>query len=89
MFDDIGPGTCVTIGDFLNNIPGTSTSGYVGNGFYALPYAFTGLRPPGEPGWGKAHKKYQRMFFKKATRVYGPVQEMPVFSARIQVDHTC
>lgn len=42
------------------------------------------LRPPGSPTWGKAHKDFQRRFYRRSMGVQGPVQEMPV--ARVEVD---
>jgi choline dehydrogenase-like flavoprotein len=42
--------------------------------------------PPGMPRWGAAHKEYVRKYYKRSIIVMGPVQEMPVFDARVQVD---
>jgi len=85
-FDDVGPGATIAISDFNPGNPGLVGGGALCNEFIRPPYAFSGLRPPGSPRWGKAHKDYQRHFFKRVAAVQGPVQEMPVFEARVQVD---
>ena len=56
------------------------------NQFITHPYAFAQKRPPGAPSWGKAHKTFQRSFFKRSIGVHGPVQEMPMFESRVEVD---
>jgi choline dehydrogenase-like flavoprotein len=38
------------------------------------------------PRWGRAHKEFVRSAYKRTVAVQGPVQEMPVFDARVQVD---
>ncbi len=35
---------------------------------------------------GPRHKDFQRQWYKHTLRVMGPVQEMPVFNARVEVD---
>jgi choline dehydrogenase-like flavoprotein len=44
------------------------------------------MTPPDIPRWGSAHKDYMRSYFKRSIMVIGPVQELPVFDARVQVD---
>ena len=56
------------------------------NEFTRLPYLFSGIRPPGSPPWGKAHKEFQRRYFRRNVQVVGPIQEMPFFDSRVQVD---
>ena len=56
------------------------------NEFIRLPYQFVGWRAPGVPRWGRAHKEYMRQWYRRSIGVMGPVQEMPVFESRVQVD---
>jgi choline dehydrogenase-like flavoprotein len=86
VYDDVGPGAQVAICDFSHGNKGLRGGGYLCNQFIVLPYAFTKRRPPDEPSWGKAHKDYQRRYFKHFIGVHGPVQEMPVFDCRVEVD---
>jgi choline dehydrogenase-like flavoprotein len=56
------------------------------NEFIRLPYQFVGWRAPGVPRWGRAHKQFMRQWYRRSIGVMGPVQEMPVFESRVQVD---
>ena len=56
------------------------------NEFIRLPYQFMGQVPPWVPRWGKAHKEFVRNAYRRTIMVQGPVQEMPLFDARVQVD---
>lgn len=85
-FDDVGPGATIAVSDFNHGNPGVRGGAVLCNEFIRPPYGFAGMRPPGQPAWGKAHKDFQRRFFKRSVAVLGPVQEMPVFDARVQVD---
>ncbi|MCX6954776.1 MAG: GMC family oxidoreductase [Verrucomicrobia bacterium] len=87
-YDDVGPGATIAISDFNHGNAGLHGGGALCNEFTRPPYAFSTQRPPGEPRWGKAHKDFQRKYFKRSVSLHGPVQEMPVFDARIQVDPT-
>jgi len=86
LYDDVGPGATVAISDFNHFNEGVRGGAVLCNEFIRPPYAFSSLRPPGSPRWGQAHKDYQRRFFRRVAAVQGPVQEMPVFDARVQVD---
>jgi choline dehydrogenase-like flavoprotein len=86
IFDDIGPGATIAISDFSHHNTGIIGGGILANEFTRLPYFFTGIRPPGSPTWGKAHKEFQRKYFRRNIQVVGPIQEMPVFDSRVQVD---
>ncbi len=88
IFDDVGPGASIAISDFSHHNPGIVGGGILANEFVRLPYLFTGIRPPGAPAWGKAHKEFQRKYFRRNSQVVGPIQEMPYFDSRIQVDPT-
>jgi choline dehydrogenase-like flavoprotein len=61
--------------------------GLLANEFIRLPieYVNAGVAPS-VPKWGKEHKNFMRQWFKRSIVVWGPVQEMPVFDARVQVD---
>ena len=86
IYDDVGPGATIAISDFNHGTPGLWGGGALCNEFTRPPYAFSGARPPGAPRWGQAHKDYQRHFFRRNVSLHGPVQEMPMFEARVQVD---
>ncbi len=88
LFDDVGPGATIAISDFSHHNPGIIGGGILANEFTRMPYLFTGVRPPGSPTWGEAHKEFQRKYFRRNAQVVGPIQEMPVFDSRVQVDPT-
>jgi choline dehydrogenase-like flavoprotein len=86
VYDDVGPGASIAISDFNHGNPGLKGGGMLCNQFLCHPYAFTRRRPPEAPTWGREHKNYQRTFFKRLLGIHGPVQEMPVFESRLEVD---
>jgi len=85
VYDDVGPGASVAIADFTHNNQGITGGAVLVNKFIAMPYLFTGVRPPGSIRWGKEHKNFQKENFKKVTGVHGPVQEVPNFHSRVEV----
>ena len=85
-YDDVGAGATIALCDFNHGNPGLKGGALLANEFIRLPYLFSRQRKPGSATWGKAHKDYQRRFFKRSMSVQGPVQEMPVFDARVEVD---
>jgi choline dehydrogenase-like flavoprotein len=85
-YDDLGPGASVAICDYNHGNPGLVGGAMLCNEFIRLPIQFALLRPPSVPRWGAAHKDFMRRFFNRCIAVHGPVQEMPVFDARAQVD---
>lgn len=87
-FDDLGPGASIAICDFNHGNPGIVGGALLCNEFIRLPIQFADMTPPGMRRWGAAHKDYMRKFFKRSIIVMGPVQELPVFDARVQVDPT-
>ncbi|MDR2809730.1 MAG: GMC family oxidoreductase [Tannerellaceae bacterium] len=86
ILDFVGPGATMAICDYNHHNPGIIGGGLLANEFYLLPYAFSQNRPFGEARWGKAHKDYQRKNFYRLGRMIGPIQEMPVWEARVTVD---
>jgi choline dehydrogenase-like flavoprotein len=88
IYDDAGPGATIAVIDFNHGMPGVRGGGALTNQFITPPYGFTKKRPPGEPSWGSAHKEFQRRNFRRLLGIHGPVQEMPVAGARVDVDLT-
>jgi len=86
IFDDVGPGATLAISDFSHHNPGIIGGGILANEFTRLPYLFSNIRPPGSPMWGEEHKEFQRKYFRRNVQVVGPIQEMPFFDSRVQVD---
>jgi choline dehydrogenase-like flavoprotein len=85
-YDDLGPGASIAICDFNHNNPGFVAGGLLANEFLRSPYQVAGLSGDGIPRWGAAHKEFMRRYFKRNMTVMGPMQEMPVFESRVQVD---
>ena len=85
-YDDVGPGASIAICDFNHGNSGLRGGAMLANEFIRLPIQFTGVTPPEAPRWGRAHKNYMRQFYRRSIAVMGPVQEMPVFDARVQLD---
>lgn len=85
-YDDLGPGASIAVCDYNHGNPGLVGGAMLCNEFIRLPIQFVSMAPPGVPRWGAAHKEFMRQFFKRCLAVHGPVQEMPVFTARVQVD---
>lgn len=85
-YDDIGPGAGVALCDYNHGNPGLRGGSMLANEFIRLPYQFVGALPASLPKWGKAHKEFMRQWYRRSIGFKGPVQEMPVFDARVQVD---
>jgi len=85
-YDDLGPGASIAICDYNHGNPGLAGGGMLANEFIRLPYQFMTQVPPWVPRWGQAHKDFVRQAYKRTVVIMGPVQEMPVFDARVQVD---
>jgi choline dehydrogenase-like flavoprotein len=86
LYDDIGPGATVAIMDYNHGNPGIVGGGMMANEFIRMPYLFSNRRPPGSKRWGKEHKEFQKRYFKHHMSFKGPVQEMPMFDARVLID---
>jgi len=85
-YDDLGPGASIAICDYNHANPGLAGGGMLANEFIRLPYQFMTQVPPWVPRWGREHKEFVRNAYKRTIVIMGPVQEMPVFDARVQVD---
>ena len=85
-YDDLGPGASIAICDFNHNNPGFVAGGLLANEFLKSPYQVAGLSGEGIPRWGAPHKDFMRRYFRRNMTVMGPMQEMPVFESRVQVD---
>jgi len=86
-YDDLGPGASIAICDYSHGNPGLVGGAMLCNEFIRLPIQFASIvLPPGVPRWGAGHKHFMRKCFNRTIAVQGPVQEMPVFDARVQVD---
>jgi len=86
VFDDVGPGSSVALCDFSHHNPGVIGGSYISNSFIRMPYGFTSVRPPGAKSWGKEHKVFQRMYFKKMVETHGPLQIVPSFEQRVDIE---
>jgi choline dehydrogenase-like flavoprotein len=88
VYDDLGPGAQIAISDYNHGNPGLAGGAMLANEFIRLPYQFVGMLPPWIPRWGREHKEFMRSAYRHVIAVQGPVQEMPVFDSRVQVDPT-
>ncbi|HUB33892.1 MAG TPA: GMC family oxidoreductase, partial [Bryobacteraceae bacterium] len=86
IFDDLGPGASIAVCDFNHGNPGLAGGGMLANEFIRLPYQFMSRVPPSVPAWGTKHKEFVRSAYRRTIVVMGPVQEMPLFDSRVQVD---
>jgi len=87
-YDDLGPGASIAICDYNHGNQGLAGGGMLANEFIRLPYQFMGVIPPSVPRWGPKHKQFVRTAYKRTIVITGPVQEMPLFESRAQVDLT-
>ena len=85
-YDDVGPGAGIAICDYNHGNPGLAGGALLANEFIRLPYQFMNQVPPWIPAWGREHKEFVRSAYKRTVVVMGPVQEMPLADARVQVD---
>jgi choline dehydrogenase-like flavoprotein len=86
LYDDLGPGSGLAVSDFNHGNPGLRGGSAICQQFLRLPYQAVGHVPRTAPRWGREHKEFMRMWYRRYTGVQGPVQEMPVFDSRVQVD---
>jgi choline dehydrogenase-like flavoprotein len=86
VYDDLGPGSSVAICDFNHHNPGIVGGGYLTSSFFIRPYSFADTRPPGSKSWGREHKEFQRINYRKVLKVHGPMQDVPRFDQQVEVD---
>ncbi len=86
ILDFMGPGASMALCDYNHHNDGIIGGGLLANEFNRLPYLYTHIRPPGTKRWGKEHKDFQRFTYLRNSQVVGPIQEMPVFESRVQLD---
>jgi choline dehydrogenase-like flavoprotein len=86
VYDDLGPGACISICDFNHSTPGLVGGGMLANEFIRLPIHFTGMQPPGAPSWGKPHKDFMRRYYRRNIMIIGPTQDLPTSDGRVQLD---
>jgi len=84
--DFAGPGATFGICDFNHHNEGIIGGGLLCNEFNAMPYLFTGIRPPGSKRWGREHKDFQMRNIRRTAGLHGPIQEIPDFNSRVSVD---
>jgi len=85
-YDDVGPGASIAICDYNHGNPGFAGGGMLANEFIRLPIHYATSLPPWVPRWGIEQKEFIRQYYKRTVVIFGPVQEMPVFDSRVQVD---
>jgi choline dehydrogenase-like flavoprotein len=85
-YDDIGPGAQIAICDYNHGNSGLAGGAMLANEFIRLPIQFLGQVPASVPRWGAAHKDWMRNAYRRNVMIQGPVQEMPMFDSRVQVD---
>jgi choline dehydrogenase-like flavoprotein len=85
-YDDLGPGASIAVSDFNHGNPGLAGGAVLANEFIRLPYQFMGQVPPWVARWGQEHKDFVRNAYRRTIVVMGPVQEMPLADARVQLD---
>jgi len=87
VWDGVGPAARIAACDFNHGNEGIVGGAMLANEFIRMPYLFArSVRPPGAPRWGKAHKDWQRAWYKRSMGVKGPVQEVPRWENRVEID---
>jgi choline dehydrogenase-like flavoprotein len=86
-WDGLGPAARVACCDFNHGNEGVIGGSMLANEFIRLPYLFArSQHPPGSARWGRDHKDHQRGFYRRTMGVKGPVQEVPMWEARVEVE---
>ena len=89
LFDGKGPGAGVAMCDFNHGNDGVIGGAMMANEFIRLPYLFSQRHPvPAVGRWGAEHKAFMRKYYKRSGGIKGPVQEMPVFTNRVEIDES-
>ncbi len=86
-YDGTGPGACIATCDFSHGNPGIKGGGFLANEFVRLPYLFSrSMIPPRLKNWGREYKHWLATNFKRTLSVKGPIQEIPTWETRVEVD---
>ena len=86
VYDDLGPGCGVAVCDFAHNNPGIVGGAMLLNEFLRSPIQYVGKTPPDVPRWGLEHKQWMRRTYSRHVSVGGPVQEIPLWEMRVDLD---
>jgi choline dehydrogenase-like flavoprotein len=86
IYDDLGPGAGVAFCDFAHHNPGVKGGAMLTNEFLRSPYQFVEKTPPWVPRWGLEHKRYMRNGYLRHISVGGPIEEMPMWESRVELD---
>ncbi|MBN8732564.1 MAG: GMC family oxidoreductase [Acidobacteria bacterium] len=87
VFDGTGPAARVALCDFNHGNKDVVGGSMLANEFIRMPYLFArGVRPARVPRYGLEFKKWVREGYKRTAGVKGPVQEMPLWENRVEVD---
>lgn len=88
-FDGLGPAARIATCKFNHGNPGIRGGAMLANEFIRMPYLFArSWHRRNAPRWGAAHKQFMREAYRRSVGVKGPVQEMPVFTNRVEVDES-
>ncbi|HYP09199.1 MAG TPA: GMC family oxidoreductase [Bryobacteraceae bacterium] len=86
-YDGIGPGARIAVCDFNHGNPGIKGGAMLANEFIRLPYLFSRtMVPPRMKKWGGDYKRWLATHYKRTMSVKGPIQEMPTWETRVEVD---
>jgi choline dehydrogenase-like flavoprotein len=80
-----GPGPGIAVDDFHAHNPGIVGGSVIYSRTETTPISFANRRPRGAPRWGRAHKEYQRLNFRRYIRLFAPAEDMPRFENRVEV----
>lgn len=86
IYDDLGPGSGVALSDFAHRNPGLVGGAMLTNEFLRSPIQFVGKTQPGVSRWGIEHKRWMRQYYTRHISVGGPIQEIPMWDSRVEVD---
>lgn len=86
IYDDLGPGAGIALCDFTHGNKGLTGGALLTNEFIRSPYQFVQKTPPWIPRWGIEHKRWMRQAYTRHICAGGPVQEMPMWECRVQLD---
>jgi choline dehydrogenase-like flavoprotein len=87
LFDGKGPAASIAMCDYNHGNEGVIGGSMLANEFIRLPYLASQRLPvPAVGRWGADHKRFMETYYRRSAGLKGPVQEMPVFDCRVEVD---